>query len=136
MHWSPHGSAWRYVAALNVAERWHEAREVAAELAQDRPDEVQCLGLLGVLEARIGNEDGARRIAKQLLTWQGRHSPGEPSYWRACIAAQLGQRDGAMRLLQQAASQGLEFSSEPHRDINLEPLWDHPPFKELIAPKG
>ena len=136
IHRSPLGPAWGYVAALNVAERWHEAREVAEQLTRDRPDDVQCLGLLGVLEARIGNEDGARRIAEQLLASQGQHSLAERTFWRACITAQLGQLDEAVQLLQRAFSEGHLFSDEIHRDINLDPLWDYPPFQKLIEPKG
>jgi tetratricopeptide (TPR) repeat protein/TolB-like protein len=127
---------WRFVPALNVAERWHEALEITERLAQERPGYVHNLGLLGVLEARVGNTDEASRIAKELLTSDDEHSLAERSYWRACIAAQLGQLDEAVRLLRRAFSEGHPFSDEFHRDINLEPLWGHPPFQELIRPKG
>jgi serine/threonine protein kinase/tetratricopeptide (TPR) repeat protein len=133
---------WEYAAALNVAERWEEARELAEQLARDRPDSVRYLGLLGVLEARVGHADEARRIDEELLTSRDedpcaeRHILPKRTFWRACIAAQLGQLDEAVRLLQRGFSEGLEFSDEFHRDINLEPLWDHPPFQELIRPKG
>jgi tetratricopeptide (TPR) repeat protein len=133
---------WRYAAALNAAERWHEACEVAKQLARDEPELVQHLGLVGVLEARLGHADEARRIAVELVVSDGelstaeRLSRSERSYWRACITAQLGQLDEATRLLQRAASEGGPFSDEVHRDINLEPLWEHPRFQELIRPKG
>ncbi len=133
---------WFYLAALNVAERWHDARDVAGQKARENPDDVQYFGLLGVLEARIGNTDGARRIAEKLLTSEEadpiaeRLIRPERTYWRACIAAQLGERDEAMRLLQRSFAEGLRFSDEFHRDINLETLWSYPPFQELIAAKG
>jgi len=140
IHRSPFGPAGGYAAALNVAERWHEAREVAEQLAQDSPENPEYLGLLGVLEARIGRNDEARKIATGLLSSEDELSiverSYERSYWRACISAQLGQLDEAMRLLERALSEGGRFDDEPHRDINLEPLWDYPPFQELIRPKG
>jgi len=125
-----------YIAALNAAERWHEARDFADRLVQERPGVVQHLGLLGVLGARIGRTDEARRIAAELHASKDEHSLAERTYWRACIAAQLGQLEEAVRLLQRASSEGGWFSDEVHRDINLEPLWDYPPFQDLIEPKG
>jgi hypothetical protein len=130
------GEPWYYCAALNVAERWHEARDFSAGMFDRDPSAVDYLGLLGVFEARIGRSDEARRIAAELRAWQDERSRAECTLWRACINAQLGQLDDAMRLLQRAFSEGLAFSDEFHRDINLEPLWDHPPFQELIRPKG
>jgi hypothetical protein len=39
-------------------------------------------------------------------------------------------------LLQRAFSEGLRFSDVFRRDINVEPPWGHPPFQDLIEPKG
>jgi tetratricopeptide (TPR) repeat protein len=127
---------WWYAATLNVAERWDEAREVVERLARDDPERVRHPGLLGVLEARIGRTDEARRIAEQLLDSGNEYSRADRAYWRGCIAAQLGQLDEAMGLTQLSASEGGVYGDEVHRDINLEPLWDHPAFQELIRPKG
>jgi hypothetical protein len=57
-------------------------------------------------------------------------------FWRACIVAQLGERERAVERLRQGYSEGFAHSRELHCDIDLELLWDHPPFQELIAPKG
>jgi tetratricopeptide (TPR) repeat protein len=129
-------SPWFYAAGLNAAERWHEARDFAGRMVHEKTGDVRYLGLLGVLEARVGRLDEARRIAAELHASQDQRSCAERTYWRACIAAQLGHRDEAMSLLQRAFSEGLRFSDEFHRDINLEPLWDSPPFQDLIEPKG
>jgi serine/threonine protein kinase len=61
---------------------------------------------------------------------------GEHLYWRACIAAHLGEKERAVALLKEAFSQGRTYGVNLHRDINLEPLWDYQPFKELLRPKG
>ena len=41
-----------------------------------------------------------------------------------------------MNLLAKAFSQGMSYSYVWHSDPALEPLWDYPPFQELIEPKG
>ena len=41
-----------------------------------------------------------------------------------------------MELLRDGYAQGLDHNPEFHCDIDLEPVWDYPPFQELIAPKG
>ena len=65
-----------------------------------------------------------------------RDNPGWTWYWRAAIAAQLGDKQRAVEFLRQGYAEGLIHSLEMHCDIDLEPLWDYPPFQELIAPKG
>jgi tetratricopeptide (TPR) repeat protein len=128
--------SWFYVAGLNAAERWQEARDFAERAVHEEPSAVRFVGLLGVLEARIGRTDEARQIAAELQLPGDDRLRSERTYWRACIAAQLGRLDEAVSLLQRAFSEGHRFSDEFHRDINLEPLWDYPPFQELIEPKG
>ena len=62
--------------------------------------------------------------------------------WRARIAAILGEKELAMRLLQEALEQGVNcqyrWLGRPyiHPNMDLEPLCDYPPFQELIKPKG
>jgi hypothetical protein len=61
---------------------------------------------------------------------------GRESYWQACIAALLGEKERAMTLLHDAYTQGRAFTIWLHRDMDLEPLRDYPPFQELLRPKG
>jgi tRNA A-37 threonylcarbamoyl transferase component Bud32/tetratricopeptide (TPR) repeat protein len=127
---------WAYARALSVAERWEEARDVAAQLVRDRPQFPRNSVRLGVLEARIGNAGAAQRIVEELLAWEGRDARSDATYCQACIAAQLGELEEAVRLLRRAFSEGRRYSIAIHCDINLEPLWGYPPFQELIRPKG
>jgi hypothetical protein len=39
-------------------------------------------------------------------------------------------------LLVEAFSQGMRYYVTFHIDPMFEPLWDYPPFQELIEPKG
>ena len=41
-----------------------------------------------------------------------------------------------MELLREGFSRGLRFSLRFHYNVDLEPLWDYPPYQDLIAPKG
>jgi hypothetical protein len=45
-------------------------------------------------------------------------------------------KERAVALLRESFSQGRFYRVGLHRDINLEPLWDYQPFKELLRPKG
>jgi len=65
-----------------------------------------------------------------------RHAFGYPLVEEAMIAAWLGRKDEAMRLLTAANRAGAEFSSLWHSNPGLEPLWNYPPFKEFLRPKG
>ena len=55
------------------------------------------------------------------------------AYGRAQIAVALGERERAMELLRQSDRwPHVSWHEDPH----FEPLWDYPPFKELLRPKG
>jgi tetratricopeptide (TPR) repeat protein len=123
--------------ALCVAGRWDEAREPLEELRKRGWNPVIVAGALGVIAANTGDQEEALRIFDEL-----HGDPGDPrsasnrSARRAAIAAQLGEKDRAVDLLAEAFSQGKEYSYYTHINIGLEPLWDYPPFQELIEPKG
>ena len=61
-------------------------------------------------------------------------------YYRAIIAAQLGERDRAVRLLQEALAAGLPMTLDSlHVDPGLHPLRGHPAFDAMVRlddPKG
>ena len=61
---------------------------------------------------------------------------GKPSFFRACIAARLGDTEDALRLLKKALSEGHEYGIDLHRDWDLRPLWEDPEFQEILRPKG
>ena len=89
------------------------------------------------MAARQGDREEASRISR--LLDEGVPSlnlfPSESAYERAQIAAALGERERAMRLLRESGDL-LTFPNLLHTDPNLEPLWDYPAFQELLRPKG
>jgi hypothetical protein len=92
--------------------------------------------LLRSKNVRRGDREGAMRIFDELAAIDRRYLSGSHAYWRACIASLLGEKERAVALLRESFSQGRFYRVGLHRDINLEPLWDYQPFKELLRPKG
>jgi hypothetical protein len=93
-------------------------------------------GSLGVIAAATGDHTQARRIFDEMPESDSPSAPALRGYWRACIASHLGEKDRAIELLKESYASGRRYGFEDHIDIDLEPLWDHPPFQELIEPKG
>jgi hypothetical protein len=125
--------------ALWQCEWWAEAKTIAeAELAKapGYPDDIDYRGCVGTLAARLGDVAQARRIEAELAALTRPYLYGEQTYQRACIAAQLGEKDRALALLREAFAQGCGFRIQMHRDPDLEPLWGYPPYEELMKPKG
>ncbi len=105
-----------------------------------------------MVAARQGDRDEAERLygwlvdrgpaSRRYRLYQfDRGRPSSPPLWPhsyglAQIAAALGDRERAVELLRQAAEHMLEPVMWFHVNPYLEPLWDYPPFQELIRPKG
>jgi hypothetical protein len=68
------------------------------------------------------------------------HARGRATFWRACIAARLGQREDAVALLVRARQQGYVFNGLLFMSAHLEPsfasLRDYPPFIAYLRPAG
>jgi tetratricopeptide (TPR) repeat protein len=122
--------------ALYLAEQWQESQALIEELAAEKPDSIDYKGYLGTLAARRGDREEAVRISTELKSIDRPYLFGNHTYWRACIASLLGEREQAVALLREAFAQGREYSVYLHRDMDLEPLRDYPPFQELLRPKG
>ena len=125
-----------YANALNFAGRFDEAGRIFESLAAEHPENLDYQGCLGTWAARRGDREDAMRISEELEKIDRPFLFGVPFYWRACVASLLGEKERAVALLNEAYSQGRRYGVDLHRDIDLEPLWDYPPFKELLRPKG
>jgi tetratricopeptide (TPR) repeat protein/predicted Ser/Thr protein kinase len=128
---------WRQSALANayyVAGRYAEAREIYKALLQKSSDNMNYQGHIGTIAARTGDTSEARRIDTILKNMNRPYLFGQHTYWRACIAALLGQKDDAVSLLRDAFGQGQQCE-RVHADIDFESVWDYPPFKELVKSK-
>lgn len=128
-----------------AAGRPDSARQLVEPLARSHPENADYVGLLGVLAALDGDHAGAER-ADTLLSALERPL-GTAAFWRACIAARLGERDRAVDLLARARTQGQWlFQNAMNRryfhvlGAHVEPSFDHlrgyAPFDALVRPKG
>lgn len=87
-------------------DRWNDAEVVAEELAREDPSNVDYLGYRGVLAVRRGGKEEARGIASQIAAMEISYDGGNSTFWRARIAALLGEKDQAVSLLREAHRQG------------------------------
>jgi tRNA A-37 threonylcarbamoyl transferase component Bud32/tetratricopeptide (TPR) repeat protein len=123
--------------ALYIAGHWSEARKIFESLIVTDSARLAYRGYLGVLAARRGDRVAAQETADSIGRLTSRYLFADPARWRARIAAQLGNRDEATRLLDQEPQAGAGSSPLlPLGDFDLIPLQSYPPFKALIAPKG
>ncbi|MFO7652325.1 MAG: protein kinase [Candidatus Krumholzibacteriia bacterium] len=115
------------------------ARRILEELAGRPPageePEIDLLGLLGVAAARADDREAAQSLADRIAASRRPYLLGEDKYWRAAIAAGLGESKSAVELLRRAFTEGKQYGDEVHRDPYLEPLWDMPEFQRLLEPR-
>jgi TolB-like protein/tetratricopeptide (TPR) repeat protein len=115
---------------------WQQAGAVFAALAADSIEVVEALGHQGTTAARVGDADRARAFAEQLATLPTQRSGPDATAWRARIAAALGRRDEAVRLLRQAFTEGLGYGIWLHCDPDFASLHGFEPFDEVVRPVG
>ena len=123
---------------LYWAEKWDEAKEHYEGLAKEFPDSLGYKSFLGNLAALLGNRTEAQRISDELGKIERPYLFGTIPYYQANIASLLGEKEKAVKLLQESLARGGVFSpgGAYHAVMALEPLADYPPFKEFIKPKG
>ena len=94
-------------------------------------------GVLGVLAARRGDRAEAQRIDQWLAGLSRPYLSGYPTYYRAQIAAVLGDSNRAVELLRDAIAQGaMDPWDHLHSEPGLAALHGYPPFDEVLRPKG
>ena len=122
-----------YLYALRVAERWEEYGAFAARCVEERPGDREqpwFRSCVGMAAAHRGDRAAATAILGQLEA-EGEYNPA------AYVAAHLGERDRAIELLRRSLADGVfTYTQIRHWDLDLQPLWDYPPFQGLIRPKG
>jgi hypothetical protein len=104
-------------------------------LHADFPDNSNYFGFLGAIAVQMADKEGALKIFKELEEDKRPYLFGTPTYWRARIAALLGDKEGAVSLLRQAIKQGYAYSGI-HPTEDFESLADYPPYVQLMKPKG
>lgn len=114
---------------------YDEAQDLFEKLSADHPDEMDYQGYLGCLAARRGEREEALRVSEEMGRLDRPFMFGSNTYWRACIASLLGERERAVEFLREAIAQGDRYGMLQHSDPDLDPLRDYPPFQEFMRTK-
>jgi tetratricopeptide (TPR) repeat protein len=124
---------------LYAAQQWEEALSHLQGLLAERPEDLEGLGYLGLIAARQGNRVRADSVVALL---EARGSAGNevlPTYYRARIAAVLGEQVEAVQLLRRAIDAGYLFFGSPFDQFtrwDFVPLSEYRPYQDLSEPKG
>ncbi len=129
----------RSVYWLERAGRLAEAEVLMEGVLEEEPNQWEVWGWLGVLAAKRGDRQKALRISNRLE--ESRHERAvfraRATYYRALIAAHLGDNEGALRLLRRVPEEGPFDTHDLHANWHVpDTLRDYPPFKEFMRPKG
>jgi len=121
--------------AFYYAQRWSDADTLFAALSAETTDNLDYRGYRAIALAHLGRREEALEADRWLAQLDRPFLLGEHTRWRAAIAAALGDREGAVHLLQQAIREGLTHGTWQHRDPEWEALRDYRPYQELMRPK-
>ena len=117
--------------------RVDEARVVLERFFEERGDRPLRMSIarLGVIAGMQGDRQRALEMYQDFGA-QPSNWPWRQVVWRARIAASLGEIDKATALLREAVGEGWPVMAIHNRPLLSRVLRDHPPFQELIRPKG
>jgi tetratricopeptide (TPR) repeat protein len=127
----------RHALALHELGDQRRSLEILRPLLSLDSSSTLFIGLHGRLAAALGDTARAGRIDAALAA-MGNQIGGANTLERAFIAANLGQRDRAVALLEEALAQGVGFRIRwrLHWFTDLRPVRDYPPFRNLLEPQG
>jgi TolB-like protein/tetratricopeptide (TPR) repeat protein len=127
----------QYARVLYALDRWDAAWALDTAVAAENPARIDYRARLGLNAARRGDTAAAEEIETWLAGLSDQYLYGEHTYYRAAIAAVLGEREEAVNLLREAFGQGWPQGSMRivHPDFDFESLFDYPPYVELMEPK-
>ena len=88
------------------------------------------------LRSSRGDTATAKRMNDSLSKVVIPYSFGEIPFWRATIAASLGDKETAVRLINDALAAGARRMPEIHRTQEFQSLRGYGPFEAILRPKG
>jgi tetratricopeptide (TPR) repeat protein len=127
----------RYAIANNLVElgRYDSARSGLAEYVQVDSTDATALARLARADIQLGDTAAALHISQRIAGFPTKFSRGQWAYSRARIAADLGDRESAVRLIKEALAQGMSFGAAVHREPEFISLRGYAPFDALLRPK-
>jgi predicted Zn-dependent protease len=127
---------WTLAVLMMAADRPQDARDAFAELAAANPNNFYMVGSLGAAAARVGDRATAEQALARLDELSNPTLFGQDHYFRACIAAELGEREQAVEQLHAMMRAGFQYNLTFHRNPWLDNLHGYEPFEEFLRPKG
>lgn len=139
LDWAAHRSepprADRLLAARLLFESG-KLEQAAERLRELEPfDDLELLGLAGLLAAVSGDVEAARGVIAALEGLQNPYLSGQHLLHAAGIHAALADRTEALETLRRALAAGLPFGVELHALPLLRPLIGHAEFEQLLRPR-
>jgi len=125
-----------HARALYTAGRWTEAAELYRRLAEINPESPEFVAGVGLTAARLGDTATALATLAALRDSDQPFRFGASKRWAAHIAAALGQRELAVRLLARALEEGYARHYMIHSDPDFDSLRDYTPLQSLLRPRG
>jgi tetratricopeptide (TPR) repeat protein len=125
-----------FARLLYTVDELEAARDTFLLLLQQSPRNVGYKGYVGIAAAGLKDRATALRVDQELAALDGTFLQGSHTFFRAQIAAALGDNPAALRLLQEAFWQGMRYDSDLHRTVAFEPLRDDSVFQRILRPKG
>jgi tetratricopeptide (TPR) repeat protein len=125
------------VQILEFLHRYDEAKSLVDRISSDtmlRSDSLDFIGNFAVLAAWRGDRAEAARKVHELAAIKGPYLRGQPTFYRAEVAAILGDSD-ALPLLRSAIANGTS-PQDAHANPAFASLWHSPAFQELLRPRG
>ncbi len=121
---------------LYYARRWSDADTLFEALSEEFPDSLDFRGHRGVALVHLGRDEEALETVRWLEALDGRYLVGAHTRWRAAIAAALGDRVEAVRLLEQAFQEGMRLGHFHRREQEWDVLEDYRPYQDFLRPRG
>jgi tetratricopeptide (TPR) repeat protein/TolB-like protein len=126
--------------ALYALGRLPESRAMLGQLVSESAfsglDLLSITAQLAVVCAAQGDLRCVDELSRQLAAPDIPYAFGLNTFYRARIAAALGRREEAVRLLRQATSEGAPFGHTLHHIVEFQRLRGYAPFEEWLRPKG
>ncbi len=122
--------------AFDIKGEYAQALEMFNQLIAKDSTHLLNYAYAGVLNARLGNSDEAKKTINGLLSRKTQYDYGTTPYLQGRILLHLGQENQALDKLQQAIDEGAKFYAFNwfDTDPDLIPLFNNARFQKMIHP--
>lgn len=128
---STEGNRWGKAQALYALGKYSQSLAIGDSLSAEFPDNIEYLGLIGRVNARLRQKTAALAVSEKLRQVRRPYLYGLQTQQRAFIAALLGDSAESVSLLRQSLSEGRPFDLWIHRSLDFQSLKANQSFRKL-----